>query len=87
MQNNLREISPLRQMLDILGAQLEEKGAVDGALVATCVRNIVMAATDAKTPLPADVFQPGLSDALMRLALSSMCAAILQMMTAKSPRL
>jgi hypothetical protein len=63
MLSNLHPPSELRQMLDIIGAQLAEPKADPVLLMTTC-RNILFAA-DGKKPLPDDVFAPGVNDAVL----------------------
>ena len=78
MISNLPPIpSPLRQTLDMLGAQFDPKTTtVDPLLVMKLCQNISMAATD-KKPLPDDIFAPGLNDGLMRCALSGLAMAVM----------
>ncbi len=78
MKYNLNTPSDLRQMMDLLGAQLLPTSTVDPVLVMTTLRNVAMAATDKTRPLPDDVFAPGLNDDLCRFALSGMCMAMAQ---------
>lgn len=78
MQKNHPVISDLRQWLDVLGAQIETPGNVDRAVVMATCRNIAFAAADKARPIPEDVFAPGVSDTLMRCALTGLCMAVVQ---------
>jgi len=72
MQSNVIEPSSLRQYIDMLGAQVSGDGETDPNLVRACCANIVAHVRDMDTPIPPDVFAPGVSDQLQRAALTGM---------------
>ena len=76
MQSNLTGPSTLRQMIDVLGASMDETKA-QPEVIQQCCANISMAACDIKTPLPKDVFQDGISETLQRCALTGLCFVVI----------
>ena len=73
MKSNTPEISTLRQCIDVLSAQVDQAEApFDVPLIQQLVRNIMLEISDPKKPFPDDVFQPGISDTLMRAAINGM---------------
>jgi hypothetical protein len=76
MKSNTPDPSPLRQMIDVLGAAMDE-AKTEPAVIQQCCANISMAAGDIKTPLPKDVFQSGVSETLQRCALTGLCFVVI----------
>lgn len=70
--------SDLRQWINVLSAQMQEK-RVDPVLVLRTCQLVAMAMADKETPLPRDVFADGIDDAFARLTLSAMCMTMLQL--------
>lgn len=86
MKNELPpQPSELRQYLNALGAQFESESCDRDVVFKTC-QLIVMAITDAKKPLPDDVFAPGMNDKLARLMISSGCLIATRMASAPQPQ-
>ncbi len=78
MKYALNVPSALRQNIDILGAQFDPKTTrVDPLLVMKTCQNVAMAATDKQTPLPDDIFAPGINDEIARIALSGLAMAVM----------
>ena len=71
MKTNSPSLSPLRQTLDILGAQIRQPVSFDPDTWRHAAKQLSIAAGDMKTPLPPDIFQPGIDDIIMRIALGA----------------
>lgn len=79
MKSNANDHSPLRQLIDMLGAQLDNPADFDAALVQAICTKLSFAAADRKTPLPDDIFAPGINELLMRVALGQLAITIARM--------
>lgn len=73
------DTSSLRQLIDMLGAQLANPDEFDAALVIAICNKLSFAASDRKTPLPDDIFAPGINEMLMRVALGQLAITIARM--------
>lgn len=77
MNTNSAHPSDLRQWLNALGAQIEDKQPDPMLILKTC-QLVAMASADKTKPLPSDVFCEGINDQLARMALSAMCLGVIQ---------